>query len=80
MQSKMTGSRLSTTKNKSLPILKIIQHLRPLQDNFQENKSATTGGWLFAVCQKHTAKAFLHTAKPLPCVKHVKRHTVNRRR
>jgi len=40
----------------------------------------TTGGWLFAVCQKHTAKAFLHTAKPLPCVAHGKRQTANRRR
>jgi len=32
------------------------------------------------VCQKHTAKAFLHTAKPLPCVAHGKRQTANRRR
>ena len=40
----------------------------------------TTGGWLFAVCQKHMAKAFLHTAKPLPCGAHGTRHTTNRRR
>jgi len=33
------------------------------------------GGWLLAVCQKHTAKAFLHTAKPLPCVAHGKQQT-----
>ena len=38
----------------------------------------TTGGWLFAVCQKHTAKAFLHTAKPLPCVAHGKHASVKR--
>ena len=35
----------------------------------------TTGGWLFAVCQKHMAKAFLHTAKSLPCVAHGTRQT-----
>ena len=38
----------------------------------------TTGGWLFAVCQKHTAKAFFHTAKPLQCVAHGKQASVKR--
>ena len=34
--------------------------------------STTTGHRLFAVCQKHTAKPGLHTAKALPCVAHGK--------
>ena len=32
----------------------------------------TTGHWPFAVCQRHTAKAGLHSAKCLPCVTHGK--------
>src|SRR6185312_6371750 len=35
-------------------------------------RSYTTGHRAFAVCQRHTAKAGLHSAKCLPCVTHGK--------
>ena len=37
----------------------------------------TTGISSFAVCSKHTAKAILHSAKPLPSVTLGKEHSAN---
>ena len=42
-----------------------------------EKDSSTTGSEAFAECQKHLAKALLHSAKGLPSVTLGKAHSVN---
>lgn len=49
----------------------------PNQINPSSIGSSTTGLCLFAVCQGHTAKAGLHSAKCLPSVTHGKQLTAN---
>jgi len=46
-----------------------------LQNRITETILLTTGRRSFAVCQRHMAKAGLHTAKYLPCVTHGKPRT-----
>ena len=42
-----------------------------------ETRGDTTGIGLFVVCQGHTTKAKIPTAKALPCAAHGKRQTTN---
>ena len=55
----------------------IIKRNTKLASNWLLNAVDTTGGGFFAECLRHSAKADIHSAKPLPSVTLGKGRSVN---